>query len=188
MAGVAHADTRTPGPHRLTIRFGPRSLALLCDDAVLWHNLERGAGGPAAPVPSGLRCRCERDDDPGCRGVGRNARSPRRWTSCPTPAIRARMRLCWPRAISGSENRSRPTGHRDRQGRFGEPRYPGPAWASCSGGTPAGTSLGTAWCCGRRSAVSRMCWRGVVKRRNRPDFDTDAWLLGEIVVPREWVK
>jgi hypothetical protein len=44
--GNARDVARTPGPHRLTVRFGPRSLAVLCDDAVLWYDLEHGPGGP----------------------------------------------------------------------------------------------------------------------------------------------
>ncbi len=48
--GIAREVARTPGPHRLTVRFGPRSLAVLCDDAVLWHNLDRGPGGPLRRV------------------------------------------------------------------------------------------------------------------------------------------
>jgi hypothetical protein len=45
LRGSARDVARTPGPHRLTLRFGPRSLAVLCDDSVLWHDLEHGPGG-----------------------------------------------------------------------------------------------------------------------------------------------
>jgi hypothetical protein len=43
--GTARDVPRSPGPHRLTVRFGPRSMAVVCDDAVLWHNLDTGPGG-----------------------------------------------------------------------------------------------------------------------------------------------
>ena len=48
--GVGRDVARSAGLHRLTIRFGPRSLAVLCDDAVLWYNLERGPGGSLRQV------------------------------------------------------------------------------------------------------------------------------------------
>jgi hypothetical protein len=50
IAGTGRKVARSPGPHRLTVRFGPRSLAVLCDDDVLWHNLENGPGGPLRQV------------------------------------------------------------------------------------------------------------------------------------------
>lgn len=44
--GTAVASERSPGWHRLTIQFTPRSLRVLCDNAVLFYNLERRPGGP----------------------------------------------------------------------------------------------------------------------------------------------
>jgi len=55
LEGVARRSARTGGPHRLTIRYGPQSLALLCDDQVLWYNLERG---PSTP-PRQIRMSCD---------------------------------------------------------------------------------------------------------------------------------
>jgi hypothetical protein len=48
--GISRRVARSEGPHRLTVRFGPHSLAVLCDDDVLWHNLERGTAGPLRQV------------------------------------------------------------------------------------------------------------------------------------------
>jgi hypothetical protein len=48
--GVGRGMARSPGPHRLTVRCGPRSFAVLCDEAVLWHNLDHGPGGPLRAV------------------------------------------------------------------------------------------------------------------------------------------
>ena len=48
--GVPREVKRTAGPHRLTVRFHAHSLAVLCDDEVLWHNLEHGPGGPLQSV------------------------------------------------------------------------------------------------------------------------------------------
>jgi hypothetical protein len=40
--------------HRLSVRFGPRSLRLRCDGVPLWYSLERGPGGPLSAVS--LKC------------------------------------------------------------------------------------------------------------------------------------
>jgi hypothetical protein len=40
--------------HRLSVRFGPRSLRLSCDGVPLWYSLERGPGGPLSAVS--LKC------------------------------------------------------------------------------------------------------------------------------------
>jgi hypothetical protein len=42
--GVASPMKRSTGPHRLIVQFSPRSLRVLCDDAVLWHTREQTAG------------------------------------------------------------------------------------------------------------------------------------------------
>jgi hypothetical protein len=54
LEGTTVRVARTPGPHRLVVRFGPGSLSVTCDDDVLWHNLARGPGGPLRRVS--LRC------------------------------------------------------------------------------------------------------------------------------------
>ncbi len=41
---------RSPGWHRLTVRFSRDSLSVLCDDAVLWSNLRQGPGGTLRQV------------------------------------------------------------------------------------------------------------------------------------------
>jgi hypothetical protein len=66
LEGTAGAAGRTPGWHRLTVQFTPRSLRVLCDDAVLWYNLDRGPGGPLLRVR--LRCQ-EAPDAPPTRGA-----------------------------------------------------------------------------------------------------------------------
>jgi len=48
--GDAHRVTRSPGWHRLEVRFSGDSLAVLCDDAVLWSDLHRGPGGTLRQV------------------------------------------------------------------------------------------------------------------------------------------
>lgn len=54
LEGTARAVARTPGWHRLIAGFSRRSLRITCDDEVLWHNLERGPGGPLKRVT--IRC------------------------------------------------------------------------------------------------------------------------------------
>ena len=44
--GKAARLPRSPGWHRLEVRFAPTCLRVVVDDAVLWHNLEHGPGGP----------------------------------------------------------------------------------------------------------------------------------------------
>jgi hypothetical protein len=41
---------RRPGWHRLAVEFGPTSLAVTIDDAVLWYSREKGPGGPLREV------------------------------------------------------------------------------------------------------------------------------------------
>ena len=48
--GDAHRVVRSPGWHRLEVRFSPDSLAVLCDDAVLWSDLHRWPGGTLRQV------------------------------------------------------------------------------------------------------------------------------------------
>ena len=43
--GTARRVVRSPGWHRLTVRFSRDSLSVLCDDAVLWSDLHQGPGG-----------------------------------------------------------------------------------------------------------------------------------------------
>ena len=50
MGGDAHRVVRSPGWHRLEVRFSRDSLAVLCDDAVLWSDLHRGPGGTLRQV------------------------------------------------------------------------------------------------------------------------------------------
>jgi hypothetical protein len=45
LEGTKHTVARSPGPHRLTVPFSPNALSVLGDEAVLWHNLDRGPGG-----------------------------------------------------------------------------------------------------------------------------------------------
>jgi hypothetical protein len=45
LAGVSRRVARSPGWHRLVLRFTPRSLRVTCDDDVLWYNLDEGPGG-----------------------------------------------------------------------------------------------------------------------------------------------
>lgn len=45
LKGRARSVKRTPGWHRLILKFSPRSLRITCDDDVLWYNLEQGPGG-----------------------------------------------------------------------------------------------------------------------------------------------
>jgi hypothetical protein len=53
LEGSARRVAQSPGPHRLAVRFAAGSLAVTCDDAVLWANLRR-PGGPLRRVS--LRC------------------------------------------------------------------------------------------------------------------------------------
>jgi hypothetical protein len=46
LKGSAPRVKRTPGPHRLVVRFSARSLRVTCDDDVLWYTLDAGPGGP----------------------------------------------------------------------------------------------------------------------------------------------
>lgn len=46
IAGISVRVVRAAGPHRLTVQFTPTSLRVLVDDAVLWHSLKHGPGGP----------------------------------------------------------------------------------------------------------------------------------------------
>jgi hypothetical protein len=48
--GTARRVARSPGWHRLVVRFSATSLSVLCDDSVLWFNLEQGPGGPLNEV------------------------------------------------------------------------------------------------------------------------------------------
>ncbi len=50
VSGDAHRVGRSPGWHRLEVRFSPDSLAVLCDDAVLWSDPRRGPGGTLRQV------------------------------------------------------------------------------------------------------------------------------------------
>ncbi len=43
--GAAESVERTPGWHRVTVQWSPRSLRVLLDEQALWYNLERGPGG-----------------------------------------------------------------------------------------------------------------------------------------------
>jgi hypothetical protein len=45
LEGETRRVARSPGWHRLTVRFSPDSLSVLCDDAVLWSNLHQGPAG-----------------------------------------------------------------------------------------------------------------------------------------------
>ena len=45
VSGDAQRLARSPGWHRLEVRFSRDSLAVLCDDAVLWSDVRRGPGG-----------------------------------------------------------------------------------------------------------------------------------------------
>lgn len=49
VGGDAHRVVRSPGWHRLEVRFGD-SLAVLCDDVVLWSDLHQGPGGTLRQV------------------------------------------------------------------------------------------------------------------------------------------
>jgi hypothetical protein len=62
LEGEVGCVKRTPGWHRLTVQFGPRSLRVLCDDAVLWYAREAGPGGPLRGVR--LSCEAEAGADP----------------------------------------------------------------------------------------------------------------------------
>jgi hypothetical protein len=42
--------TRRPGWHRLSVDFGPTSLVVTIDDAVLWYSRDKGPGGPLREV------------------------------------------------------------------------------------------------------------------------------------------
>ena len=48
--GDGRRVVRSPGWHRLTVRFSRDSLSVLCDDAVLWSNLRQGPGGALRQV------------------------------------------------------------------------------------------------------------------------------------------
>ncbi len=48
--GDSHRIARSPGWHRLTVRFSRDSLSVLCDDAVLWSDPRQGPGGPLRRV------------------------------------------------------------------------------------------------------------------------------------------
>jgi hypothetical protein len=50
LAGAARTVARTPGWHRLIVRFTKRSLRITCDEEVLWHNLEQGPAGSLKQV------------------------------------------------------------------------------------------------------------------------------------------
>ncbi|HEY7424749.1 MAG TPA: hypothetical protein VH682_11015 [Gemmataceae bacterium] len=64
LKGVARAVARTPGWHRLIVRFTKRSLRVTCDDDVLWYDLEHGPGGALKRVT--IRCQ----QSPGGKAVG----------------------------------------------------------------------------------------------------------------------
>jgi hypothetical protein len=55
IAGTAQRVPRSPGWHRLEVQFTPRSLRVLCDDAVLWYTLRQGPPGVLREV----RLACE---------------------------------------------------------------------------------------------------------------------------------
>jgi len=66
--GVTGTSTPVPssaGPHRLTVQFSPSALRVVVDEAVLWHSLKHGPGGPL--VRWRLVCRQAEGQRPGCR-------------------------------------------------------------------------------------------------------------------------
>jgi PH (Pleckstrin Homology) domain-containing protein len=63
--GDGRRIARSPGWHRLTVRFSHDSLSVLCDDAVLWSDLRHGPGGALRQVS--LRC-AEAGQSDGARG------------------------------------------------------------------------------------------------------------------------
>ncbi len=65
LAGTGRSVARTPGWHRLLVQFTKRSLRVICDDEVLWYNLERGPGGRLTRVTM----RCHKDDGETARGA-----------------------------------------------------------------------------------------------------------------------
>jgi hypothetical protein len=67
LTGTAQTVKRTPGWHRLTLRFTATSLQVACDDAVLWYNLEKGPGLPLRKIE--LRCTLIENAEPTRGGV-----------------------------------------------------------------------------------------------------------------------
>jgi hypothetical protein len=57
MKGEAVPVARSDGWHRLVVQFSPTSLRIALDDAILWHELRRGPGGPLKRIR--LLCRGE---------------------------------------------------------------------------------------------------------------------------------
>ncbi len=54
LEGTALRVARSAGPHRLVVRFSPRSVRVECDNEVLWYNLEKGTGG--ALTDASMKC------------------------------------------------------------------------------------------------------------------------------------
>jgi hypothetical protein len=59
LEGTVCPVERSPGWHRVSVRFGRRSLRVLVDDQVVWYNLEHGPAGPLTQV----RLLCQGNED-----------------------------------------------------------------------------------------------------------------------------
>jgi hypothetical protein len=67
MKGTMRQVPKTPGWHRLLVRFSKRSLRVTCDEDVLWYNLEEGPAGSLKRVTA--RCQKSHEGDATTRGA-----------------------------------------------------------------------------------------------------------------------